>query len=362
MDERKEIYLFLYHIDIGGVEKSAVNFANELTALGHNVYLHPIYRCKTEKFSINPMVQVSPFLKFYYKGLDKIIKFIPPKILYRLMMRKFKNAKIDIEIAFQADIPAKIVSASPRNSQKLVWIHGIGMEYKEYYRKFDKMVFVGEDIRNHYLEILPLIPNTVLYNPIEINNIRELSKIQIPEKLNMKKFTFLSIGRLSQEKAFDKMIHAFAELNNKYDSLKDMQLLIIGSGKERDHLESIISSYNLEDKIKLLGFKKNPYKYLGEANVYVCSSKYEGFNIAITEAAALGIPVVTTDVYGSKEFLGDNNEYGIVVGHEEKELVAAMDLMLDRDLNNKYSEAIQNRFTEFYQRNRIKDIIETLSL
>lgn len=111
-----------------------------------------------------------------------------------------------------------------------------------------------------------------------------------------------------------------------------------------------------------MGFKKNPYKYLGEANVYVCSSKYEGFNIAITEAAALGIPVVTTDVYGSKEFLGDNNEYGIVVGHEEKELVAAMDLMLDRDLNNKYFEAIQNRFTEFYQRNRIKDIIETLSL
>ncbi len=362
MNEKKEIHLFLYHIDVGGVEKSAVNFANELSALGHNVYLHPIYRCKTEKFLIDQRVHVSPFFRYYFKGLDKIISVIPPLILYKLMMRKYKDKKVDIEIAFQADIPAKIVASSTRDSKKFVWIHGIGMKYKKYYKKFDKMVFVGQDIRNHYLKTLPPMANTVLYNPIEVDNIRRLSKENISEEIKTEKFTFVTIGRLSVEKAFDKMIVAFSELIKKHNLADEVQLLIIGSGKEKDYLASIISEYQLENRVKLLGFQKNPYKYLGKADAYVCSSEYEGFNIAITEAAALGVPVVTTDVYGAKEFLGSNNEYGIVVGNNEIELIDGMEAMLDKDINSEYSKAIKNRFVEFYQRDRIKDITETLSL
>lgn len=361
----KEIHLFLYHIDLGGVEKAAVNFANELSEMGNKVFLHPIYKFNVNKFSIDQRVKVVPFLKFYFKGLDRIMSLLPAKIIYKFMMIKYRNNNIDIEIAFQADIPAKIVAASNRNSNKFVWIHGIGMIYESYYEKYDKIIFVGKDIRNHYIETMPEISkanSTVLYNPIEVNNIRQLAKGEVSKEISFDKHTFISVGRLSKEKRFDLMILAIKEFNNKLNDSEKVQLLIIGSGSEENYLKSIISNYNLEDCIKLLGFQKNPYKFLSRANTYLCTSDYEGFNIAVTEAATLGLPIISTDVYGAKEFLGENNEYGIVVDNTEKDLLKAMEVMIDNNHNKQYSDAIKLRFNEFFEKDRISQIKETLSI
>ena len=82
------------------------------------------------------------------------------------------------------------------------------------------------------------------------------------------------------------------------------------------------------NSFKLLGYNTNPYKYLIQSDLFVCSSVAEGFSTAATEALILGTPVVTVDVSGMKEMLGENNEFGIVTENNEDALYEGIKTML----------------------------------
>lgn len=77
---------------------------------------------------------------------------------------------------------------------------------------------------------------------------------------------------------------------------------------------------NLTDTFTFLGYRDNPYKYVKKADLYVCSSRREGFSTAVTEALIVGTPVVSTNCSGAYELLGKNNEYGIVTENNEDAL------------------------------------------
>ena len=90
------------------------------------------------------------------------------------------------------------------------------------------------------------------------------------------------------------------------------QINILGIGEDQTSLEKRIAELGVESSFKLLGFHKNPYRYMTQCDLYVCASHREGFSTAVTEALILGIPVVSTHCSGAKELLGENNEFGIV--------------------------------------------------
>ena len=82
-----------------------------------------------------------------------------------------------------------------------------------------------------------------------------------------------------------------------------------------------------------LGYKENPYKYLKNSDLFVCSSYFEGFSTAVTESIIVGTPVVTTNCSGMKEMLGKNNEYGIVVDNKEEALYKELKKILSDKKN-----------------------------
>lgn len=100
--------------------------------------------------------------------------------------------------------------------------------------------------------------------------------------------------------------------------------MVIGDGEERDNLKKAINYYNLNDKVLLAGYKKNPSVYLKKADVFVLPSIIEGMPNVILEAMKNGLPVVSTDC-GAREVLApgtdilyqtkemDIVEYGILV-------------------------------------------------
>ena len=90
----------------------------------------------------------------------------------------------------------------------------------------------------------------------------------------------------------------------------------------------ILDEYGLHDTFILAGFKNNPYKYINKCDIYVCSSRREGFSTAVTEALILGKPVVSTNCSGAYELLGYNNEYGIVVENSTKGIYDGLKLLL----------------------------------
>ena len=71
----------------------------------------------------------------------------------------------------------------------------------------------------------------------------------------------------------------------------------IGEGSERKNIEKMISSYRLQNDVILLGLQTNPYPYMAQADVYVQTSRHEGFGMTIAEAKILGLPIVSTNFF-----------------------------------------------------------------
>ena len=98
---------------------------------------------------------------------------------------------------------------------------------------------------------------------------------------------------------------------------------IAGDGKEYDRLEEMVLSHHLGKWEHLIGFQENPYPYIKNADLFVCSSLNEGYNLAISEAIILGVPVISTDCSGIRENLG-NGKWGYIVENRKETLYQAI--------------------------------------
>ena len=168
------------------------------------------------------------------------------------------------------------------------------------------------------------------------------------------------MGRLEKQKNFILLIRAYKILLDR--GIKH-NLMILGQGSQKEYLVNEVKKMKIDEKVKFLGFKENPYKYLKQADVFVQSSIYEGLPTVLIEALILNIPVVATNCPdGAKEIL-DNGKYGLLVKmDDEKVLADAIEKMLiDKGLQSEYKiknrECI-NRFDDKY----ITNLFEKLFL
>ena len=137
----------------------------------------------------------------------------------------------------------------------------------------------------------------------------------------------LSVGRLSPEKNFGLLIHAFAGLGGAGQAAR---LVIVGDGPQRQALQKLIEELGLGARVRLLGAVANPLPYMRRSKLFVLPSLFEGFGNVLIEAMACGTPVVSTDCpVGPREILC-NGTYGTLVPPDdmealEKAVVAGLD-------------------------------------
>ena len=139
------------------------------------------------------------------------------------------------------------------------------------------------------------------------------------------KFKLISVGRLSEEKGYDRLLKVFKQLD---DEGFDLGLTIVGSGEKYNELTNYIEQNNLKDKVFLLGYRDNPYKYVKNSDLFVCSSISEGFSLVIGEAMAVGIPVISVECPGPNEVIGFG-EYGMLVNNDESSLCNGIKMLID---------------------------------
>ena len=125
----------------------------------------------------------------------------------------------------------------------------------------------------------------------------------------------LSVGRLTRQKNFSYLINEFSnflEINN------DFVLLIIGEGEEKKKLSQLIERKGLEEKIFLLGYKKNVYSFMRNCEIFILSSLWEEVGFAMVEAAICNNYIISSDCpNGPREFL-NNGENGILFKNNSK--------------------------------------------
>lgn len=146
---------------------------------------------------------------------------------------------------------------------------------------------------------------------ININAIRELSQENVEfDWFNENYEVLISVSRLEEPKRIDLLINAFSNLIN---SGRDLRLLILGEGSEKDKYMNLGKELNIFEKIRFLGYSRNPYKYLSRSSIFVMCSDFEGAGQVIIESMVCGCPVVSTNIdYGPAEIL-ENGKYGVLV-------------------------------------------------
>lgn len=193
----------------------------------------------------------------------------------------------------------------------------------EIYDYYHHIASVTKSSAERMIEVLGRNPSTVhvIRNPLIPEQIIERSKEAVPQNEQKKKaFLFVSVGRLSEEKAFDRIPRIAKILLNENC---DFDWYIIGDGATRRKIEAEIERTGTGQVVHMMGARMNPYPLIGIADALVITSVYEAQPMVANEALILGKPVISTEFASVREVIKDG-ENGIIVPQSEDALAQAM--------------------------------------
>jgi GalNAc-alpha-(1->4)-GalNAc-alpha-(1->3)-diNAcBac-PP-undecaprenol alpha-1,4-N-acetyl-D-galactosaminyltransferase len=155
----------------------------------------------------------------------------------------------------------------------------------------------------------------------------------------------LAIGRLEQEKGFDRLIEAFAQVAPHYPT---WQLRIAGEGACREHLQQQADSLGLSKRVTFDGWVRPIWPALENADLFVLTSRYEGFPSALLEAMAAGVAAIAVDCESGPRAIIDDNIDGLLVENNIPSIVAALErCMGNESLRNRLGDAGRNIIERF---------------
>jgi len=239
-----------------------------------------------------------------------------PYPLRKALTQELNYGHYDIIIGVHAPLAGRLATIKNHfhNVKTIGWIHNsyealfgetfryIGAARKRHYvyqfKKLEQVILLCKHDADCYKNYDPKFHPTVIYNPLTLipgDTSKGTSK------------HFLAVGRFShQHKGFDILIKAFYLFSKNN---KDWQLDIVGEGPEEELYRELINEYNLEKRITIHPFTNNIQSFYSNAQVYVLSSRWEGFGLVLVEAMAHGLPIVSSDLPTSKEIMGDFGMY-----------------------------------------------------
>ena len=375
MKEKKKILFLIESLSGGGAEKVLTTLVNNLDKSKFDIMLCCVVNTGKYIAALNSNIQyvyIIPDLnslkgikRWYYSLLYHLIyQWLPLKWVYKLFIPQNR----DVEIAFVEGFATKLLSYSTnRNAKKIAWVH-IDLErfhwtqsvYKDIkeeqicYQQYNQIITVSDTVQSAFKRVFKEVhvPIQTLYNPIDSNEILSKGKEEV-SCVKSSNIRLVSVGRLVHQKAYDRLLRI---VNLLIQQNYPIELWIIGEGEEKEKLENYIRDNGLEKVVTLLGFQSNPYAYLTQCDLFVCSSVSEGYSTAVTEALILGLPVITTDCSGMNELLL-NGKYGVITENSEEALYTGLKTLLDNpELLLSYKHQAESRGKDFSLKNLLYPI------
>jgi glycosyltransferase involved in cell wall biosynthesis len=194
----------------------------------------------------------------------------------------------------------------------------------------------------------------VIYNPVDLDSVNALSCSEDGKSISGDRPVVVGMGRLTPQKGFRYLIKAIGILNSRS---VPCDCWILGEGSERARLDKLSAELGVRDRIRFLGFQRNPYRSIVCADIFVLPSLYEGFPNALLEAMALGVPVVATRCPTGPDEIIDPGRNGILVDpRDEIGLANAIsELLRDDTRRNEIGKAGRERVHDFSVRNIVRE-------
>ena len=281
------------------------------------------------------------FLKFlklvWSKKPDIVFSTLGHLNLLIILLRSFSPPKVKF-MCRETNIPSLVHKKKP--SYKLY-----SFLYRTFYNYYDSIICQSEDMKNDLVDTFDVFKSkiSIINNPCNISEINRKMVTADNKNIIFKgKYNLLSVGSLTYQKGFDLLLTAIKEL--KQDRF---HLTIIGDGPERNNLKELAKTLNISHIVDFIGFKDNPYSYMYQADLFILSSRYEGFPNVVLESMACGTPVVAFDSPGdiSKIIINGSNGYLVEYLNTNdltKVILSASKKNFD---SHSISSSIKNRFS-----------------
>lgn len=378
---KKNILFVIDSLVCAGAEKSLITLLSLMDFEKYNIDLQLFaYGRPLEQFIPKEVNLLKPFkyTNFTQLGLRKSLitsirnrnfKMLSARIKYSLALRKensgnIKKARLywenisevieknpkqyDIAISYAQGVPTFYTIDKVDAYKKFAWVNvtyrlqGEERQFqKRYYDRYDKIIAVSDSAKDIFLENFNEYKNKteVIYDINDYKMINNLSSMDKGYDDDFDGIRILTIGRLAAQKGYDIALDACKRLNNKKINFR---WYVLGVGPLESEIKNFIEENNLNDRFKLLGVKANPYPFIRNCDIYVQTSKFEGFGLAIAEARILNKLVVTTEfdsVYNQMV----QRKNGLVVGMDGESVCnGILELLENKKLSKDILEYLKN--------------------
>ena len=353
----KKILFVSPNLAAGGAQRQLINIANGFHQRGYEVSVFLFYAKGNLRGSLDKNIKIfspssikvpeRPRLLWIICGTLRLLRVVlteKPHVLYSRQWPKIPVAII-----------GKILKV------KTVAVEGNNLEHTLLLRKrpflfqirklcaqlSDKVVANSKSLACEVKEAFSLDSDvTVIYNGIDLEDIREKSKEKQNHKwLQTETPLILAMGYLKDDqKGFSYLLEALEIVNRA----RPARLIIIGNGK-KEKLEELSEKLSIRDKTDFFSTVPNPFPYMAKADIFACSSLYEGLSNVILEALALGKPVISTDhKHGANEII-ENKKSGILVPVRDPQKMAdtVLKILEDGELRRSLEEEAKKRSENF---------------
>ena len=318
-NKKKDILFVLPSLSGGGAERVTTNIINFIKKNNFNINILLINNIGPFKDlifdnNINIINLNKKHARTSYFKLVKIINTIKPDIVFStlqhvnillLIFKRLYKSKPKLIIR-EANTPSQFMGNLNLFKKKLFLFL-----LKTQYKKADLIIAQCNEMRDDIISTYKLnnVDNVItIYNPIDVKFIKNKSTDFNP--FNHNYVNIVSIGRLTYQKGFDILLKSISIVRELYPNVF---LTIVGDGELRNYLIRLSNDLNIQNSVNFVGFQNNPYPYIKYSDLYVLSSRWEGFPNTLLEAITLNKKVVSTNCKsGTFEILNDY-ENGIIV-------------------------------------------------
>ncbi len=364
-----KLLFFIYSLSGGGAERVTANLANHWAAKGWHITIVTLAPLSLDFYELHPAVgrialelagESRNVLVGLWKNLHRVralrqvLRQVQPDIAIALM----STANVILALASWG-LPKLRVIGSERTFPPQLPLGALWEALRRYtYGRLAAVVAVTRESAD-WLEAetfarrVPIIPNAAPW-PLPA----QPPRIPTGQLCSAKRHVLLGVGRLSAEKNYQVLINVFSQLAQGHP---DWDLVILGEGPERPALESKVRAARLDGRVFLPGRAGNVGEWYERADLYVMSSRFEGFPNTLTEAMAHGLPAVSFDCdTGPRDIIRHEIDGLLVPPGDVVRLHAALDrLMSDASLRAQFaSRAVEAR--ERFSMERIAGMWEDL--
>jgi glycosyltransferase involved in cell wall biosynthesis len=336
MSGRRRVSFVLPSLNGGGAERAAVQVLNGLAADKWDRSMFLFERTGPYLADLDPSIALtsspSPSRVERWQALRRFVKEGEPHVVVAFLsfataLSAARAAQTGARVVFNQQTPMTAFLGDADYE----WGHGwrrtvFTATSRLTYSAADLIVATSNGVAEDLTKNFGVNPDAiqVVPNPVDLDAVRSRAGEAVEIDVDRDTPVIVAAGRLADAKNYPLLIDAIAVLRRTLP----VRLLILGQGELEQSLRRHIADRQLEGAITLLGFQRNPWKYIARADVFALSSHYEGFGNVLIEAMAVGVPVVATASAGTRDIINHGVDGLLVEQHDADSLAAALAAVL----------------------------------